>query len=58
MNHPRCKTCRFWDSSTRCAINPPVADDRTSLAVWPYTDASDWCAKHERDPEAKDGDDQ
>lgn len=49
-----CERCRHWDNSTShrdnadsgaCRINPPVADDRTGAAVWPFTDAGDWCAK-------------
>lgn len=48
----RCENCRHWDHSTShhenedsglCRINPPTADDRTGLAVWPFTDAADHC---------------
>lgn len=57
----RCETCRWWDSSTQsasaqpdttglCRVRPPVADDRTGVAVWPFTEDTDWCRAHE--PEA------
>jgi hypothetical protein len=49
---PRCRECRFWNSGTslaghddtgRCQLKAPVADDRTGLARWPYTDQYDSC---------------
>lgn len=50
----KCETCRYWDNSTSlatnpdetgaCRISPPVADDRSGQARWPYTTADDWCA--------------
>lgn len=55
MAHPRCEDCRWWDSSCQpadkepdthgvCRVSPPVADDRTGHARWPFTEYADWCA--------------
>ena len=52
----RCEDCRWWDSSTQlateppditgaCRRRPPVADDRSGRARWPYTEDTDWCAE-------------
>lgn len=56
-----CETCRHWDCSTssalpghedtgRCSVNPPTTDERTGLAVWPYTESNDRCGKHDPEP--------
>ena len=53
-----CENCKFWDNSTQlasadtdttgaCRVNPPVADDRTGQARWPYTEDTDWCGRWE-----------
>lgn len=49
---PRCFECRFWNNSAslashdntgRCQLKSPVADDRSGVARWPYTDQLDSC---------------
>lgn len=56
MNERRCDTCVFWDSSVfvkedrdtgACRFLPPRADERSSIAVWPYTHDTDWCSSHQ-----------
>lgn len=57
MGEMRCETCRWWDSAIQlsdaepdttgaCRVRPPVADDRSSKARWPFTEDVDWCASH------------
>lgn len=52
----RCEDCRFWDASSQaaaaepdttgaCRRAPPHVDDRTGLAMWPYTEDTDWCGE-------------
>ena len=54
MSHGACEECKYWDCAVShrdnantglCRINPPVADKRTSLAVWPFTEPEDWCSR-------------
>lgn len=51
----RCEDCQHWDNSVQpgakpggdygaCRFAPPVADDRSGLARWPFTEATDRCA--------------
>jgi hypothetical protein len=50
-----CENCKHWDSSANsahdeidatgmCRRDPPGFDERTGLAVWPFTRDDDWCA--------------
>ena len=51
-----CETCRFWDNSAysgttenetgQCRAVPPGFDNRTGLAIWPFTEPDDWCGSH------------
>jgi hypothetical protein len=63
MKHDRCERCLFWDSSAsadvdydtgQCRRMPPGFDDRTSLAVWPFTEDTDWCGEFKADPDFVD----
>lgn len=49
-----CENCAHWDSSCQsslveaditgqCRARAPGFDDRTGLAVWPFTETCDWC---------------
>lgn len=51
----RCEDCRYWDNSTQsrdaqpdttglCRRQPPTPAPFTGLAVWPFTEDTDWCA--------------
>lgn len=53
-----CENCCFWDNSTQpndkqpdthgvCRKLPPIADDRTGHARWPFTEDTDWCGGFE-----------
>jgi len=49
-----CEKCRFWsaDSAVRgmgeCRYSPPFPDlENEGQAVWPRTEADDWCADAE-----------
>ena len=67
----RCSQCAWWDTSAesdraapgttgQCRGAVPTADDRTGLAVWPFTDQDDWCREWEVEgshPEPKEDDD-
>lgn len=55
MTQGCCEDCRWWDNSRTSAIPGhedtgmcramvPTTDDRTGLAIWPLTEAGDWCA--------------
>jgi len=57
----KCENCRWWDTSTSlaadedkspCRVHAPVADDRSGVARWPFTDASDWCGEFEPEENA------
>lgn len=63
MTRGRCEQCIFWDNSARadvdyetgqCRRTPPGFDDRTGLAVWPFTEDTDWCGEFKRDPDFVD----
>lgn len=46
-----CHSCRFWDESPDgqnglCRIEPPIAG-LNGKAVWPITEADDWCGQHD-----------
>lgn len=52
----RCITCKFWDLKGGeggseygyCRCNPPSAGkEQSEAAVWPVTQANDWCGKCE-----------
>jgi hypothetical protein len=62
----RCERCAWWDTSTQsgsaesdttglCRRTTPGFDDRTGLAVWPFTAQEDWCGSFEESIEAKAG---
>lgn len=64
----RCRTCRWWDSSTQSALAEPDTtglcrratpgfDDRTGLAVWPMAEDTDWCGEWAEDPYSSEGED-
>lgn len=51
----QCHECKHWDNSVQpsdkdsdeygvCRFSPPVADDRTHHARWPFTADTDHCA--------------
>lgn len=65
MERGRCERCIFWDASMSanvdvdtgaCRRAPPGFDDRTLLAVWPFTEDSDWCGEFTLDPDFMDVD--
>lgn len=50
----RCEDCQYWDTSTQpahrqpdtygaCRAAPPYPDDRSGIAMWPFTEDTDWC---------------
>ncbi|PZU95515.1 MAG: hypothetical protein DI527_00470 [Chelatococcus sp.] len=63
MSRKLCCTCQWWDNSASSAVSaaetgqcrrlPPGFDDRTGLAVWPFTEETDWCGEFALD-EARD----
>lgn len=59
-----CETCRYWDTSASsahaepdttalCRRHAPGFDDRTGLAVWPFTETTDWCGDWVPSPDLK-----
>ncbi len=49
----RCVYCIWFDTSVSlhdqentgaCRVRPPVADDRSGRARWPFVSIDDWCA--------------
>lgn len=61
---PLCENCRFWDTSTQldaaqpdttgaCRHHAPKVDRRTGIALWPFTEISDWCGEHEFEAETE-----
>lgn len=51
----KCATCAAWEKPTQpgdtagtCRKGPPQVqvDEEGAAALWPYTDATDWCLAH------------
>lgn len=58
-----CERCRYYDTSVQpidqeddthgtCRKLPPVADDRTGHARFPFVSDTDWCGAFEKHPDA------
>ena len=57
----RCEDCQYWDNSAQldkdgedtgqCRVNPPRLQKCTGRAVWPFTEADDWCGRFYQHPE-------
>lgn len=66
IRHNKCANCKFWNNSTTsalgsgddglCRVNPPVADDRSGVARWPFVVDTDWCGAFAPSPHAVDPD--
>lgn len=62
MTDHTCETCPAWDDNGHCHRHAPqplqfglfgadkTMDDAEDTAIWPLTDASDWCAEHPDHP--------
>lgn len=60
----RCERCLWWDISTSSSISDdetglcrrkaPGFDDRTGLAVFPFTTETDWCGDATVNPDYSD----
>jgi hypothetical protein len=62
VKHPVCEHCVWWCGSVKNGVNasgpfrtevagecralPPSPDPDTGAAIWPTTDADDWCGAH------------
>lgn len=54
----RCENCKWWDTSSQAASaqedttglcrrkSPREFDQRTGMAIWPYTEDTDWCGEY------------
>lgn len=55
MSEITCSNCRYWDNSSsssltdaetgKCRRSSPGFDSRTGIAVWPFTEETDWCGE-------------
>lgn len=55
----RCESCKHWCNSVifrdqgnsgQCRADRPGTTITSPVAVWPFTDDTDWCSRYFRDP--------